>query len=63
MDNTGVLVVVMLLAVLYFLPTIVAYARSATVRGTVTVLNIFLGWTVIGWVVSLAMAFGPTERK
>lgn len=27
------------------------------------VLNLFLGWTFIGWVISLAMAFGSTEQK
>ncbi len=54
---------ILIAAVLYFLPTLVAFSRAATVRGTVAVLNFFLGWTVIGWVVSLAMAFGPTEQK
>lgn len=55
----------LIFAALYFLPTIVAFRRHATVRGTVAVavLNLFLGWTFIGWVISLAMAFGSTEQK
>lgn len=40
----------------YFLPTIVAVARKVSDRGSVTVINLFLGWTLIGWVVALAMA-------
>jgi Superinfection immunity protein len=48
--------------ILYFLPAIVAHNRRAATRGIVTVLDIFLGWTVIGWVVALAMAYGPVEK-
>lgn len=41
---------------LYFLPTIVAVARKVTNQGSVLVINLFLGWTFVGWVVALAMA-------
>ncbi len=41
---------------LYFLPSIVAVARKVTHQGSVIVINLFLGWTFIGWVVALAMA-------
>ena len=41
---------------IYFLPTIVAVARKVTNQGSVAVINFFLGWTLIGWVVALAMA-------
>jgi Superinfection immunity protein len=40
----------------YFLPTIVAVARKVTNQGSVAVINFFLGWTLVGWVVALAMA-------
>jgi hypothetical protein len=41
---------------LYFVPTIVAVARKVTNQGSVAVINLFLGWSVIGWIVALAMA-------
>jgi hypothetical protein len=41
---------------LYFLPSIVAVARRITHQGSVVVINVFLGWTFVGWVVALAMA-------
>jgi len=41
---------------LYFLPTVVAFSRRVVNRGSVAVLNVFLGWTLIGWVIALAMA-------
>jgi hypothetical protein len=46
----------LLLIGLYFLPTIVAVARKVTNQGSVAVINFFLGWTLLGWVVALAMA-------
>ena len=45
-----------LLAGLYFTPLIVALIRKVPNTGSVAVINIFLGWSIIGWIVSLAMA-------
>lgn len=47
----------------YFIPTIVAWVRHVPHRGSVTVVNVFLGWTVIGWVVALAMACRSREHR
>jgi hypothetical protein len=48
--------VVTLWACIYFIPTIVAYGRKVANAGSVLVVNLFLGWTFIGWIVALAMA-------
>ena len=45
----------LLLGFLYLIPTIVAYQRDREVAA-VAVINIALGWTVIGWVGALALA-------
>ena len=42
---------------LYLLPCLIGCARHAPDMGAVAVINILLGWTLIGWVVALAMAF------
>ena len=42
--------------VLYFLPAIIAAVRHTHNATGILLLNIFLGWTVIGWVVALLMA-------
>ncbi|MGA8621038.1 MAG: superinfection immunity protein [Candidatus Sulfotelmatobacter sp.] len=42
--------------VMYFLPSIIALARSKRDIAAILLLNFFLGWTVIGWVVSLVWA-------
>ena len=41
---------------LYFLPTIIAVARKKSNLLLIVLLNVFLGWTVIGWVVALILA-------
>jgi hypothetical protein len=40
----------------YFLPAIIAFARSKRDATAILLLNLFLGWTVIGWVVALVWA-------
>ena len=39
-----------------FIPTIVAFARQHHRRIWIFVLNLFLGWTGIGWVIALIWA-------
>ncbi|NED88858.1 superinfection immunity protein [Streptomyces sp. SID11233] len=56
-----VLIVVIVLA--YFVPTVVAFTRGVSNSGSVFVLNLFLGWTLVGWVVALAMAARSTEPR
>jgi hypothetical protein len=42
--------------VMYFLPSIIALARSKRDIKAILLLNFFLGWSVIGWVVALVWA-------
>ncbi len=42
--------------VLYFLPSILAFGRNNRDAGAILVLNFFLGWTAIGWVIALVWA-------
>jgi hypothetical protein len=41
---------------MYFLPSIVAIARNKRDTTAILLLNIFLGWSVIGWIVALVWA-------
>jgi hypothetical protein len=43
--------------ILYFLPSIVALVRGKRDSVSVVLLNIFLGWTLVGWVIALVWAF------
>ncbi len=44
------------LLALYFVPSFVAWRRTAKATAGVVIVNVFLGWTFIGWVVALAWA-------
>ena len=57
----GVLGVILVLA-LYFLPAIVATRRGIPSSAGVFVLNLFLGWTIVGWIVALVWAVSGTPR-
>ncbi len=41
---------------LYFLPSIIALARNKRDTLAIFLLNFFLGWSVIGWIVALVWA-------
>lgn len=56
---------ILLIGVLaYFLPTIIAASRGHRNAAAIFMLNLFLGWTFLGWVVSLVWSFtdNVTER-
>jgi hypothetical protein len=40
----------------YMLPWMIAALRGKSNHWAVMVLNLFLGWTLIGWVIALVMA-------
>ncbi len=42
--------------VLYFLPTIIAVIKSKRDTVAILLLNVFLGWSVIGWIIALVWA-------
>jgi len=56
----GVLVLVVLLA-LYFAPSLVALLRGCKASGGgIIMLNLLLGWTVLGWIIALVWAASAT---
>jgi Na+/H+-dicarboxylate symporter len=46
----------MIALVLYFVPAIIAGIRAKRNAGAIFALNLFLGWTALGWIVSLVWA-------
>jgi hypothetical protein len=55
MSNAEGIAIWLSIVLLYWVPTIIAFAARNN-RGPVTVVNGLLGWTVIGWIIALAMA-------
>ena len=48
-------------AAIYFIPTIVAIARHAKNILGIILLNIFAGWTFVGWIIALVWSI--TDKK
>jgi hypothetical protein len=61
-ERVGVAVFVVVVVVLYLLPTIVAAVRRVPNAAAIAVLNVLLGWTIRWWVVSLAAACQHVAR-
>lgn len=49
--------VIFVLAVVYFLPALFAMLRGHHQVAAITVLNLLLGWTGIGWAVAMVWSF------
>jgi len=58
MTSSGILLV---LLALYFTPALVAFGRDHHQRAAILVLNLFLGWTVLGWIGALVWSATATR--
>jgi hypothetical protein len=56
MEYLGIAYVLICL-ILYFLPALIALLRSHQNFVPILLLNLFLGWTVLGWIVALVWSF------
>jgi hypothetical protein len=63
MELVGVLIGVVVLFFLYMLPTFIATARGHKNVLAIGVLNLFLGWSLLGWLAALIWSFTYQERK
>ena len=55
-EGLGVLVLI-----LYFVPSLVALVRVRHNLLAIIALNIFLGWTLVGWVLALVWALSSSQ--
>jgi len=63
MENVGGIFVLPIALALYFLPSIIAGVRDHRNGASIAVLNLFLGWTFIGWVVALVWSLSAGPRR
>lgn len=47
----------------YFLPSIIAGYRRKSNVSAIIMLNLFLGWTVLGWIISCVWALSPDNNQ
>jgi hypothetical protein len=56
------LLLVVLVLMIYFLPGIIASSREHQNANAIAMLNLFLGWTLLGWVMALVWACTEVRR-
>lgn len=56
-DHYKILFLLVGIVAIYILPTLVAVIFENPQKRKIVIINLLLGWTLIGWVVSLIMAF------
>ena len=56
MEALVLLVCVAIVLAIYFIPTMIAGVRERINKGAIFCMNLFLGWSFIGWVVALIWA-------
>lgn len=61
--DIGAFITAVVMIVIYFVPLMVAVRRDMQKVAGVAVLNILLGWTLIGWVIALVWAVSGERRR
>lgn len=56
------LIVLAILGLLYFVPSVMALLRGHPYTRIIVTLNIFIGWTFVGWLACLVWSIWPLER-
>ena len=60
----GAIILVLLLgALFYFIPTLIAFSRKASNAWVIFIINFFFGWSVLGWFVALIWAIADSPKR
>jgi hypothetical protein len=59
--GVGLLILMMIGLIGYVIPTIIALARRHPKKGPIILVNLLLGWSVVGWIVALVWAFSSNQ--
>ena len=63
LGGLGLGLILLLLIGPYWIPTLIAFSRKHPSKGGVLALNLFLGWTFIGWVVAIVWALSDNSKR
>ncbi|HTZ36810.1 MAG TPA: superinfection immunity protein [Stellaceae bacterium] len=63
-DSTTTILMLLAIALIYMLPTLVAFGREHPRRHDIVLVNVLLGWTLIGWLAAFFWAaLTPVEGQ
>ncbi len=63
MSDDAAFLIVVVVGVLYVVPTITAFSRMHHQRVAIMALDLFLGWTLLGWVAAMVWALTATREQ
>ncbi len=55
------IILFILALMIYFLPSFIAFKRHHASRYGILIINLFFGWTFLGWVISLAWSVSKKD--
>ena len=58
-----VISIVLILITLYFIPSIIAIKKRHKDLSKILMINTFLGWTIVGWIISLVMVINKQKKE
>ena len=56
------LIIIVIGIVFYFLPSLLANGSKKKNTASIFIINLFLGWTILGWVIALAWAVKKDDK-
>lgn len=59
--SAGAIILILILP--YWIPTVIAFLRHHPSKGAILATNLLLGWTFVGWVVSLVWALSDNSPR
>lgn len=57
------IVIVLVFIVLYLFPSVIAIKKKHKDLIKILIINIFLGWTIVGWIISLVLAINMQNKE
>ena len=63
MSGFGAFVFLAAMGAIYLLPTIIGVNRQHPSAGGIFVINLFFGWTLLGWVIALAWSVSEISAR
>ena len=63
MKAIRIIIGILLCITIYMLPAGIGIIRARSNAGAIFVLDLFLGWTLIGWVIALVWAVADDNKK
>lgn len=63
MEKLIAILLIILIILIYFAPAIQAYQTNHRQKQAILILNLFLGWTTIGWVAALVWAYIKEKKE